>query len=135
MSKTVDPTDVIKAVYVALARGDMPTLLALSDPQIEIYQSEQLPYGGHHHGHEGLKSFLGAVRAALSSDIETGEIYRAGDRVVQVGRTRGATQTTGARFDAAEVHVWQVRNGLVTSLTVYADTDALGAALDTGQAA
>ncbi len=41
MSKTVDPTDVIKAVYVALARDDMPALLALSDPQIEIYQSEQ----------------------------------------------------------------------------------------------
>ncbi len=31
--------------------------------------------------------------------------------------------------------MWQVRNGLVTSLTVYADTDALGAALETGQAA
>lgn len=129
MSTTDESISVIQQVYEALEQGDVEALIALSDPEIEIYQSDDLPYGGRHTGHAGLMEFLGQVRAALESKIEVGELYHAGDRVVQIGRTRGTAVATGKPFDAAEVQVWGVRDGRVTSLTVYADTEALGSAL------
>ncbi len=121
--------EVVRNVYEALARGDVPALLELSDPDIRIYQSEDLPYGGHHSGHSGLMSFLSGVRLALESEVEVAELYRAGDLVIQMGRTRGTGRATGKVFDAAEVHIWRVENGLVQALTVYADTVAIAAAL------
>ncbi|MCT9935291.1 nuclear transport factor 2 family protein [Planotetraspora sp. A-T 1434] len=134
MTESTNPFDVVHAVYAALNAGDVPALFALTDPEVDIYQSEELPYGGHHHGYDGMKVFLEGVRTALDSQIEIGELYRAGDKVVQIGRTRGTARATGVSFDAAEVQVWGVRDGRIVSLTVFTDTDALGAALNTGPA-
>lgn len=127
--RPVDALQVVKWGYEALARADVAGILALTSPDIEIYQSESLPWGGRHHGHAGLIDFLTGVRAALDSQVEIGELYVAGDDVIQVGRTRGRTAATGARFDAPGVHVWRVADGRITSLSVYVDTDVLHAAL------
>lgn len=123
------PLDVVRANYLALARGDVPALLALSDPEIEIYQSDLVPWGGRRSGHDGLVAFLTAVREHLASEVEPDELFVAGDRVVQVGRTRGTARHTGKPFDAAEVHVWTVRDGLIAGFDAYVDTDELLGAL------
>lgn len=122
---------VVRANYAALAIGDVPTLLSLSDPDIDIYQSDLVPWGGPRHGHAGLLAFLTAVSAHLDSHVEPEEMFVAGDHVVQVGRTRGTARTTGKAFDAAEVHVWTVRDGLVTKFEAHVDTDELRRALST----
>lgn len=129
MTDPQDPIALVRAVYAALAKGDVAAILAMSDPAIEIYQTEELPYGGHYRGHEGLAKFLGGVRATLDSKVEIQNLYLAGDCVVQIGRTRGTARATGAPFDAAEVHVWRVRDGRIAGLTAYVDTDELGRAL------
>jgi len=128
-ARPVDALQVVRWGYEALARADLAGMLALSSPDIEIYQSESVPWGGRHRGHAGLIDFLTGVRAALESQVEIGELYVAGDDVIQVGRTRGYTAATRAPFDAPEVHVWRVADGRITSLSVYVDTDVLHAAL------
>ncbi len=115
--------------YAALSRGDIRALLELSDPGVTVYQSELLPWGGRRSGHEGLLDFLSTVRANLDSVVTPDELFTAGDRVVQVGRTRGTAISTGKAFDAAEVHLWQVRHGLITGFEAYVDTDELLRAL------
>ena len=126
---TADALSVVRHGYDALARGDVAGMLAVTSPDIEIYQSQSLPWGGRYHGHQGLLEFLAKVRAGLDSQVEIGELYVAGDDVIQVGRTRGVTTGTRTPFDAAEVHVWRVTDGRIGSLSVYADTDRLREAL------
>lgn len=117
--------DIVQQNYAALERGDVPALLALSSPDITVYQSELLPWGGQRHGHAGLLEFLQTVMANLDSHVEAGELYAAGDRVVQLGRTRGTARATGKTFDAAETHIWQVRDGKIVAFEAYVDTDEL----------
>ena len=121
--------NVIRAVYAALAAGEADRLVSLTDPAVEIDQSALLPYGGHHQGYSGLKDFLAGVGRTLDSKVEIGELFVAGDRIVQIGRTRGVVRATGKPFDAPEVHLWRVRDGRIVSLDVYVDTTILGNAL------
>ncbi|MRH86764.1 DUF4440 domain-containing protein [Nocardia sp. SYP-A9097] len=132
---TESAIDVVRRVYAALAAGDVEALAELTDPDVEIFQSERLPYGGFHQGLTGLQAFLGGVRTALDSEIEVGPLFVAGDRVVQIGRSRGTARATGASFDVPEVQVWKVYNGRILGLTVYLDDSALVTALTAEPAA
>ncbi|WP_405497551.1 nuclear transport factor 2 family protein [Nocardia sp. NBC_00511] len=127
--------DVVQRVYAALAAGDVQALAELTDPDVEIFQSELLPYGGYHRGLSGLQTFLEGVRTALDSQIEVGQLFVAGDRVVQIGRSHGTARATGVAFDVPEVQVWKVYDGRILGLTVYLDDSALLAALTAEPAA
>ena len=104
-------------------------MAAVTSPDIVIEQSDALPWGGRHVGAAGSAAFNAAVAAHLDSKVEIHDLYRAGDQVVQVGRTRGTAIPTGREFDAAEVHVWTVADGLITRLQVHVDTVELRVAL------
>lgn len=126
---STDPVAVVRAAYAALATRDRTAMAAVTSPDIVIEQSTDLPWGGRHVGAAGSAAFTAAVAAHLDSKIEIDNLYRAGDQVVQVGRTRGTAIPTGRAFDAAEVHVWTVAGGLITRLQVYVDTVELRVAL------
>ena len=128
-STTTDPVAVIVAVYKALAANDLDAVAALSSPDIEVVQSNALPYGGTFHGLGGTKAFTMGVFQALDSQVEVGAIFASGDAVVQTGRTRGSARATGKAFDSPEVHVWTVEDGLVTSLHAYVDAGIIAGAL------
>ena len=132
---TATEIDIVRENYAALARGDVPALLALSSPDITVYQSELVPWGGRRSGHQGLLEFLKTVMSHLDSKVEAGDLYAAGDRVVQVGRTRGTVRATGEPFDAAETHIWQVRENKIITFEAYVDTDELTRALSVAHGA
>jgi ketosteroid isomerase-like protein len=123
-----DDLAVVRAVYDFI-NGVNPDGASLADPEITIYQSEELPWGGSYAGLAGFQRFYQAVSGAIHSEVETETLYQAGDRVVQIGRTRGIARATGKPFDAREVHIWRVRNGRIIGLEVYVETPALLEAL------
>lgn len=123
------PIELIQAVYAAYDRKDVPALLGLVAPDVEVFQTEALPWGGHHREKTGLLRFLSLLAQCIESRVETSEIFEAGDRVVQVGRTRGCVRETGVPFDVREVHVWRVRDGMVVGFEAFIDTPAMLAAL------
>lgn len=127
--RPTEPVAVVTAVYRALAANDLDALAALSSPDIEVVQSEALPYGGTFHGLTGTRAFTLGVFQALDSQVEVGALFASGDAVVQTGRTRGTARATGKAFDSPEVHVWTVRDGLVTALHAYVDATIIGDAL------
>ena len=94
-----------------------------------MVQSDALPYGGTFRGLGGTRDFTRGVLLALDSQVEIGALFASGDAVVQTGRTRGTARATGKAFDSPEVHVWTVRDGLVTSLHAYVDAAIVGEAL------
>lgn len=126
---STDPITVVRAAYAALASGDNAAMAAVTSRNIVVEQSTAVPWGGRYVGAAGSAAFTAAVAAHLDSAVEIHHLYRAGDQVVQVGRTRGTAIATGEPFDAAEVHVWTVIDGLITRLQAYVDTDELRAAL------
>lgn len=123
--------EVVRRMYDAFARGDVDTILGLAAPDVVVYQSPSVPWGGLHTGAEGLMRFLGSLTSTIRSQVETGELYDDGDgHVVQSGRTRGEVIATGVAFDVVETHVWTVADGLVRRFDSYVDVAAMRRALD-----
>jgi uncharacterized protein len=122
--------DLVAQVYRAFEARDFTVINRLFDPDIEIHQTAELPWGGHHRGHSGAVEFFSTLLAHVDSKVVPERMFAAGDDVVQVGRTVGTTKQ-GDPFDVEEVHVWHLRSGLVVGLDAYIDTPAMLTALET----
>lgn len=119
----------VRKLYDAMAARDLDTILSLVDPEVMIVQTPELPWGGEHQGLEGLATFYGVLTDTINSKVEHDELFAAGNRVVQVGRTRGTVIASGSPFDIREVHIWTIREGKIIRFEAYIDTPAMLAAL------
>ncbi len=120
---------IVRAVYAAFERGDVQAVLARFDPDVEIKQSEALPWGGLYRGHEGALRFFGTLVAHIETQVEIDRLIVAGDSVVENGRTCGRARDSGRRFEIDETHVWEVNDGKVVSMHAFVDDAAMLAAL------
>ena len=126
---TTSPAGVVRDVYAAFERRDVPRLLELFDPEIVVTQSEEVPWGGTYRGHEAVLEFFGRLGARIQTNVEIDRLIVAGDTVVENGRTCGHAVESGRRFAIDETHVWRVRDGRVVRMEAYVDNAAMLAAL------
>jgi ketosteroid isomerase-like protein len=117
--------EIIRELYAAFAAEGLGRVLELCDPDCVVTQDDALPWGGRYEGLDGVATFAIALGGAIDSVITDDAMYEAGDRVIQCGRSRGTVLATGAGFDMPEVHVWTLRDGLVTAAEFYIDTHAM----------
>ena len=120
---------VVRRIYEALASRDVPGALALFAPDISLTQSEEVPWGGVHRGHEGAMQFFVTLVQTITSTVVAHEYIDAGDEVVVVGRTQGTVNATGARFDVPVAHVWTIRDGKAIAVRYCIDNPTMRAAL------
>ena len=125
-----DNKQVITNLYAAFARRDLSALLQWIDPQIEIRQTTELPWGGTFQGQQGLMSFAGKLLENLDSQVEMEELVESGDRVVAIGHTRGRVRANQKEFDVRAVHVWTLKDGKVLRFEAYIDTPKMLEALN-----
>lgn len=123
--------DLVHRLYAALAAVDLDTILQIFDPDVEVHQTDELPWGGDFQGHEGLGRFFGLLREHITSTVTIQTVYAAGDEVVQIGRTSGTVNATGNPFDVQEMHLLTVRDGKVVRFEAHIDTPAMVEALRT----
>lgn len=124
-------TQLIQQLYAAFFRQDLPTILALTSPDIEIEQSSDLPWGGTYHGHAGLQQFFNALRQHLENRALPIDHYLdAGDHVIAIGRTQGLVRATGKPFDVPLAHVWQLRDGKAIRFRPFIDNPAMKKCLE-----
>lgn len=123
-------TQVIMKLYEAFARRDLPALLQWVDPEIEIRQTTQLPWGGTYQGQQGLMSFAAKLLENLDSRVEMEEFVEAGESVVAIGHTRGQVRANHREFNVRAVHVWTVREGKALRFEAYIDTPLMLEALN-----
>lgn len=121
---------VVRAIYDAFDRGDLAAILAQVAPDAVVQQTPELPWGGRHVGHDGLRRFLGALTSSIDARFVPDTIFAAGAQVVSVGRSRGSVRANGRAFAVAAVHVWTIVDGRATRFEAYIDTPAMRAALD-----
>lgn len=122
-------TELVAQAYGALATRDLGALERLVDPEVEIRQTEALPWGGRWRGPEGFRDFVARLFAHIDSQVQIERLYEAGEEVVAVGRTRGTARASGRAFDVPFVHVWRVEKGRIRSFHALIDTPAMREAL------
>jgi len=121
---------VVKSLYAAFFRRDMPAILELVSPDIKIAQSPELPWGGGYIGHAGLQTFFGKLTAHLDNTALPIERYiDAGDHVIAIGRTQGTVKATGKPFDVPLAHIWHIQNGKAARFTPFIDNPTMLACL------
>lgn len=118
--------DIMKALYGAFGRGDVPAVLAGFDPQIHWSDAEGFlyaagnPYVGPQAVAEGI--FMRIVSDVPDFAVHPERYHDAGDTVVVEGRYTGTWKSTGTPVDAQFAHVWQLRDGKVVRFQQYTDT-------------
>jgi ketosteroid isomerase-like protein len=121
---------IVKDFFAAMGGSDRQGLLALCAEDIEwIIPGEGWPLAGTHRGHAGLADLL----QKASKNMETSfpkppEFVAQGDRVLVVGFARGKVKATNRTFEDHFVFAITVRNGKLTNIREYVDTQALARA-------
>jgi uncharacterized protein len=125
-----DNVQTVKDFFAATGRGDKQALLALCAEDIEwIIPGENWPLAGTHRGHAGVASVLQKASKELEmTSPEPPEFVAQGDRVMVLGVATGKIKATNKPFKDDWVFAITVRNGKVTKIREYIDTQALARA-------
>ncbi|MET0845675.1 MAG: nuclear transport factor 2 family protein [Pseudomonas sp.] len=124
---------VVKDFFAAMGGGDRQALLALCAEDFEwIIPGEDWPLAGTHRGHAGLADVLQKAGAELETSMEPPEFVAQGDRVLVVGFATGKVKATNKTFEDHFVFAITVRNGKLTNIREYVDTQALARASERG---
>jgi ketosteroid isomerase-like protein len=121
---------IVKNFLAAVGRRDKQDLLALSAEDIEwIIPGEDWPLAGTHRGHAGLNKLLQKANETLETSFpEPPEFVAQGNRVLVVGVATGKIKATNKPFEDHWVFAITVRNGKLTNIREYIDTQALARA-------
>ena len=124
-----DNVRTVKDFFAAIGRGDREALLALVAEDIEwIIPGKDWPLAGTRHGHAGLADLLETASKSIETSTEPREFVAQGDRVLVVGFATGKIKATNKTFEDDWVFAITVRNGKVTNIREYIDTQALARA-------
>ena len=127
---TQENVQIVKNCLAALGRREKQGLLALSAKDIEwIVPGEDWPLAGTHRGHAGLENLLQRANETVETSYpEPPEFIAQRDRVLVVGFATGRIKATNRTFEEHWVFAITVRNGKLTNVREYIDTQALARA-------
>ena len=116
--------DLVRGVYDAFAKGDVPAVLDFLSPDVKWTEAEGFPYGG---TYVGPQAVLEGVFMRLGTEWDgfaavPGEFIDGGNAVVALGQYSGTYKATGKSFRANFAHVWEVQEGKAVRFTQYVDT-------------
>lgn len=120
---------IVNNFFAAIGRGDREGLLALVAEDIEwIIPGEDWPLAGTRHGHARLADLLETASKTIETSTEPREFVAQRDRVLVAGFARGKVKATNRTFEDHFVFAITVRDGRLTSIREYIDTQALARA-------
>ena len=119
-----DNASLIRGVYEAFAKGDIPAVLGVLAPDVHWSEAQGGPYGGVFVGPEAV---LANVFMNLGGDWEDfsavpAEFIQEGETIVALGEYGGTCRATGKQLQAPFAHVWKLRGGRAVSFFQYTDT-------------
>jgi ketosteroid isomerase-like protein len=108
--------------------SDSPETALVAEDIEWIIPGEDWPLAGIHRGHAGLADLLETSSKSIETSTEPREFVAQGDRVLVVGFARGKIKATNRTFEDDWIFAITVRNGRLTSIREYVDTQALARA-------
>lgn len=123
---------IVRALYEAFGRGDIPAAVAMWHPQITWTEPEGAT--GVAGTHIGAQAVLDGVFSDITTTwtgftVTPDEYLDAGEAVVVLGHFSGVHNATGKSFRARFAHIVRVRDGLVTAFEAVADTKVVDDAM------
>ena len=120
---------IVKGIYEAFAKGDVPAVVAAMSPDIEWNEAENFPYSDGN-PYRGPDAILGGVFSRIGGEwdgfsVEPRQFLDAGDTVVMTGRYTGTYKATGRPINAQVAHFWTLASGKVVQFQQLVDTLAV----------
>jgi ketosteroid isomerase-like protein len=124
---------IVKDFFAAMGSYNKQALLALVAEDVEwIVPGEDWPLAGTHRGHAGLAAVLQKASKEVEMTYpEPPEFVAQGDRVLVIGIATGKIKATNKPFKDDWVFDITVRDGKVSNIQEYIDTQALARASET----
>jgi ketosteroid isomerase-like protein len=124
--------EILKKGYGDFAKGDIPSVLAVFDSNIEWTEAEGFPYAGTYNGPEEVSQ---QVFTKLGTEwdgwtVAPKEFIDAGDKIVVLGKYSGTYKATGKSMEADFAHVWTLQDGKAVRFVQYTDTVLVQKALE-----
>jgi ketosteroid isomerase-like protein len=122
----------VKDFFAAALGGDREAMLALVAENIEWnIPGEDWPLAGTHRGHAGLTDPLKTESETMEMSLsEPREFVAQEDQVLVVGFARGKVKATNKPFEDDWIFAITVRDGKLTNIREYVDTQALARAAE-----
>lgn len=117
---------IIESLYEAFAKGDVPTVLAAFDPQVEWWEAENFIYADGN-PYVGPEAVLQGVFMRLATEwdgftVSPKEVLDGGDTAVSQGYYSGTYKQTGKQARAQYAHFFTFRDGKIVKFQQYTDT-------------
>jgi ketosteroid isomerase-like protein len=125
MSDEYDNRAIVTSAYEALARGDDDAFIQHLADQVEwiVPGPADHPSTGRHVGKEALLLMFARFSAfAELLELEIERVVGDSEVVVVLGRERWKVKASGREFETIWANAVTVLDGLITRVTVYADT-------------
>jgi ketosteroid isomerase-like protein len=121
-----DHVQIVRQLYEAFARGDVPAVLGSLDKNVHWQEAEGFVYADHNPyvGHDAvLQGVFGRLAGEWDGfSVHPKDIVATADGALAMGRYTGTYKATGKRVDAEFAHVWRIADGKVRSFQQYTDT-------------
>lgn len=121
-----------QALYEAFGHGDIPTVLASLDPDVEWIEAEGGPYPGTSRSPDAVLQNV-FMRLGTEWDgftVTPHQFVASDDTVVMIGEYSGTYKATGKSIHIPVVHVWTLRDGKATRFVQHTDTVLFQRALE-----
>lgn len=126
----MDNMKLMKDLYDAFGKGDIPTVLGAMAPDIKWHQAESNPYRPSGEPWIGPDAVLQNLFMKLGAEwdgfaLQLRSFHNAGGTVIVEGRYNGTYKATGKSMNAQFCHIWDIKDGKVTRFQQYVDTEKL----------
>lgn len=112
----------VRDVYEAFGAGDIPTILATLDEDVDWRSPENLPHGGSYRGRDGVGAFFQAIGENWQElSLQLDGVSTSGDQVIAIARITGRLKGGAGETGYGAVHVWTARNGALVRFAEYVD--------------
>ena len=121
-----ESVNVVRGMYEAFAKGDVPAIIAALDPRVEWWEAENFIYADGN-PYVGPEAVLTGVFARIGEEwdgftVSPEAVLDAGDTVVGHGHYSGTFKRSGGRVRAQFAHFFTFRGGRVVKFQQYTDT-------------
>jgi uncharacterized protein len=135
MSKQ-DNVEVVKDLYAAFVKGDVPSILAALAPEARMHHAgspETVPWGSRPDtGVEEWSRFFSELNESFEPEgFEPEHYISQGDTVVALGHYRFRVRATGKSFESQWAMAWTFKDGQPIEVRVFEDTEAQANAVRT----